>query len=171
MECFGMLVNLSWLELHPNETEVFHLERDVSKLARKDDLGIRGTLFVDLEVTNTGRLMIGQGFINAVVEHTCARCLTAFEEHIVVPFTVEFCSVKNREHYKEEESFIYFDDPEVNIEDVVLENIILYLPLRAVCSSDCKGICAGCGQDLNQNECQCQGPDIDPRWEALKKML
>lgn len=166
-----MLIDLSWLELHPKETAVFHLEKGVSDFARKDDLGLRGTLFVDLEITNTGRLMVGKGTINAVVEHTCARCLTGFEEHITVPFTVELCSVENRAYFKEEESFIYFDEPEVNIEDVVLENIILNLPLRAVCSSDCKGICAGCGQDLNQGECHCQGDNIDPRWEALKKML
>jgi len=97
--------------------------------------------------------------------------LNPFQHKVELPFTVEFCSEDNRAFFKDEETFIYFVEPQVDVEPVVLENILLSLPLRTLCSPECKGLCTICGQDLNLAGCQCQEKEIDPRWEALKKML
>jgi len=39
-----------------------------------------------------------------------------------------------------------------------------------VCSEDCKGLCAVCGQDKNVRDCGCVVERIDPRWEGLKAL-
>ncbi len=166
-----MQIDLSWLKLHPKESQNFHLEKEFGDSRIVPDIRILDTIAVDLEVTNTGRLMVGRGKIIATLGLECDRCLKSFQRQTEVPFTVEFCSEENRTYFKNEESFVYFDDElQVDIESIVLENIMLSLPLRVLCSSECKGLCTICGQDLNLAECHCQEKELDPRWELLKKM-
>ena len=49
-----------------------------------------------------------------------------------------------------------------------LEQILLALPLKTICSESCKGLCPHCGQNLNVEQCSCAEPVEDPRWAALK---
>lgn len=166
-----MQIDLSWLKLHPKDTENFHLEKEFGNEEVVQGIRFLDQVMVDLEVTNTGRLMVGKGEIKAAVELECDRCLNSFQQQVEVPFTVEFCPEDNRTFFKNEESFVYFVEPQVDIEPIVLENVLLSLPLKILCSSECKGLCTVCGQDLNRAECHCREKEIDPRWEALKKML
>jgi len=46
--------------------------------------------------------------------------------------------------------------------------IVEALPDAIVCREDCKGICAGCGTDLNHGTCKCPDSGPDPRWDALR---
>ncbi len=166
-----MRVDLSWLKLHPKETERFHLEKLYGNVEIAKGVHLLDQAMVDLEVTNTGRLMVGKGEIKARMELECDRCLNRFEREVELPFTVEFCSEDNRAFFKNEETFVYFVEPQVDIEPVIIETILLSLPITTLCSQECKGLCSICGQDLNLAECHCQEKEIDPRWEALKKML
>jgi len=166
-----MKIDLSWLKLHPKDTEAFHLRETLKDPELLPGISVVDQVAVDLSITNTGRLMVGQGEIEARLELTCDRCLRSFHQDTKVPFTVELCPEENRSYFKNEESFIYFVEPQVDLEPVVRESLILSLPLRTLCSSDCKGLCPSCGKDLNLAPCQCREKEIDPRWEALKKML
>ncbi|NLB18653.1 MAG: DUF177 domain-containing protein [Syntrophomonadaceae bacterium] len=166
-----MQIDLSWLKLHPKSTEEFHLEKDYSGLELIQGVRLFGRVEVSLTITNTGRLMVGQGEIKSGLEMDCDRCLGIFHQEIKLPMTVEFCTEENRVFFEDEESFIYFEDPKINLEPVVQDNILLSLPLRMLCSAECLGLCSRCGQNLNQGKCQCRDDEIDPRWEALKKML
>ncbi|MGI6548980.1 MAG: YceD family protein [Syntrophomonadales bacterium] len=166
-----MKIDLTWLKLHPKETRDFHLEKPYENVEIAKDIRLLDQVVVDLQVTNTGRLMVGKGEVKAKLELQCDRCLKSFRHKVELPFTIEFCAEENREFFKNEETFIYFVEPQVDIEPVVLETILLSLPIRTLCSQECKGLCSNCGQDLNLAECHCQETEIDPRWEALKKML
>ncbi|MGE5544945.1 MAG: YceD family protein [Bacillota bacterium] len=166
-----MNIDLSWLKLHPKDTEEFHLEKTYENVEIQKGAHLKDEVVVDLEVTNTGRLMVGKGKIKGNLELQCDRCLNPFQQQVEIPFTVEFCSEENRAYFKNDETFVYFSEPQVDIEPVILENILLSLPLRTLCSPECKGLCSICGQDLNLAECHCQEKEMDPRWEVLKKML
>ncbi|MBO5723932.1 MAG: DUF177 domain-containing protein [Lentisphaeria bacterium] len=59
----------------------------------------------------------------------------------------------------------------VDITDEIREDILLELPLRFLCSEDCKGLCA-CGADLNTEKCRCrrekeESSGEDHTWDAL----
>ena len=51
------------------------------------------------------------------------------------------------------------------------EAVILELPMRFLCSEDCKGLCPGCGSNLNNGPCDCVKTEGDQRWAPLKKLL
>jgi len=60
----------------------------------------------------------------------------------------------------------YYQDGGLALEDVLREQVLLCLPVRALCRQDCKGLCPGCGRNLNTEACICEAPS-DPRWTAL----
>lgn len=62
-----------------------------------------------------------------------------------------------------------FEDEELDLDELVLEQIELELPTRVLCKEDCQGLCTMCGADLNVERCGCEKP-IDPRWEALSPL-
>ena len=67
----------------------------------------------------------------------------------------------------------YIETPDYRLEldDLVLSDILLELPLKYLCSDDCKGLCERCGKNLNEGECDCKGKEIDPRLAVLQKWV
>ena len=71
------------------------------------------------------------------------------------------------------------DDPDVFLYDpaermldlrpAMRENWLLTAPGYVQCSEDCKGLCATCGTNLNENTCSCTTTTTDSRWDALLK--
>jgi uncharacterized protein len=62
--------------------------------------------------------------------------------------------------------FAVYENEQIDIDEMVLEQLELELPSRVLCSEDCRGLCPQCGADLNVEQCDCKAP-IDPRWQAL----
>ena len=47
----------------------------------------------------------------------------------------------------------------------------LAVPMKPLCTPNCKGLCPQCGTNLNLESCACEKVHIDPRLAALKKLL
>jgi uncharacterized protein len=58
---------------------------------------------------------------------------------------------------------------ELSLDQHIYENLIVEIPMQILCSPDCKGLCAGCGANLNREACRC-APEKDARWSALDKL-
>ena len=58
----------------------------------------------------------------------------------------------------------------IDLAPALREQVLLATPPSPLCSEDCKGLCAICGQDKNLRDCGCSAARIDPRWEALKRL-
>lgn len=63
------------------------------------------------------------------------------------------------------------DQTTIVLDDDVRSALILDVPLKLLCSEDCKGLCAQCGANLNSEQCSCQSAPPDPRWAALASLL
>jgi uncharacterized protein len=62
----------------------------------------------------------------------------------------------------------FYEDPGLELADVVREQILMELPMRSICRSDCRGICPSCGKNRNLEACLCRNEFTDPRWEPLR---
>lgn len=60
-----------------------------------------------------------------------------------------------------------FDGKVIEIDPILREQLLLALPMSVVCDDACKGLCAQCGQNLNETVCEC-APPLDPRLAGLK---
>jgi len=114
------------------------------------------------------------GGLKATVELSCARCLETITQDIARIFDLLY-RPQGSDAGKEEISVTaaeaevsYYQGDGLLLEDVLREQVLLAVPLKAVCREDCKGLCPHCGQNLNQGQCNCAKPVEDPRWEALK---
>ncbi len=69
------------------------------------------------------------------------------------------------------DDIIEIPDMQLNAEELCSDEIVLFLPMKHLCRDDCKGVCAMCGQDLNEGKCGCNSVSHDPRLEALAQLL
>lgn len=97
----------------------------------------------------------------------CDRCAGEFSRDMTVPVEHILVSELNDE---DNDEFILVEDMKLDIEQLVLEDIYLWLPMKTLCREDCKGICPKCGKNLNEGSCDCR-KDVDPRLQALQDLL
>jgi uncharacterized protein len=55
----------------------------------------------------------------------------------------------------------------LDLREAIRQNALLAIPMKPLCREDCAGLCQKCGQDLNEGQCDCTKPEIDPRWSKL----
>ena len=70
-----------------------------------------------------------------------------------------------------DEEFIYLQDYLLNMDDYIWSQVVISLPMKILCSNNCKGLCPQCGIDLNTQSCNCMDNTIDPRLEKLKELF
>jgi len=126
-----------------------------------------------LNLTREGKEVLVRGEMKARLSLRCGRCLKEFE-HIISPaflihYTVEGVEGHDRELKPEDTEISFIEGEEIETDDILLEQLALGMPMKPLCSSDCKGLCPGCGVDLNTEECVCEEKDrIDPRFKKLR---
>jgi uncharacterized protein len=114
------------------------------------------------------------GKFSTRLEMSCARCLDPVSRQVSASFDLIYRPLgadarPEESSISEAETEIGFYQGEgVLLEDVLREQIMLALPLKAVCREACKGICPGCGRNLNTEVCVCPPLESDSRWLALK---
>lgn len=59
------------------------------------------------------------------------------------------------------------DEPLLDTEPILMEQLQLNVPMSVLCQPDCAGLCPRCGADRNQLPDCCVGEPADPRWAAL----
>lgn len=129
---------------------------------------------VELFVAKTGDEVIVQGKISTMVEMECARCLDVFEMDInpKVQFVIQLLDVKESQH-SDDDDFVILPKTsgDYDISDRIREAILLELPLKPLCSEDCRGLCPMCGVNLNETDCDCTPDKTDERWDSLKQLF
>jgi uncharacterized protein len=124
-------------------------------------------------VTVKGSAINFEGKINvdliiaAQVERKCSRCLESFKEEVEVESKYVFV----KETKDDQEDYYTFKGDKVDITDIVLGDIAAKLAMKPLCNENCKGLCPICGKNKNSIDCQCKSEEIDPRMQALSKLL
>ena len=114
------------------------------------------------------------GRFSAELQVHCARCLEPVPESVGETFDLIYrpLGVDAREPDasigRAESEIGYYQGEGLLLEDVVKEQILLALPVKQTCRSDCKGLCPHCGQNLNEAQCSCSAALPDTRWNALQ---
>ena len=130
-----------------------------------------------LEIRKAGTQVCVKGCMTATVKLSCSRCLEDFSREISVPVDVVYYPVKEiqgDETYEiktEELNMGFYSDDEIELPDLMSEQIMLNVPMKPLCSDECRGICSGCGADLSSEACECAEAEGDPRFGVLRKLL
>jgi uncharacterized protein len=130
-----------------------------------------------LRFEKVGSEVLAQGEVTTRMELQCSRCLRNFPRDMdmninVVYHPVEELRGEEKHEVREDELDMgFYKDDELDIQDLVMEQILLNIPMKPLCSESCRGICPKCGADMNVNPCRCEQKETDPRLAVLKKLL
>ncbi len=128
--------------------------------------------FMEINRRDGGRVIV-EGSFTVSLRLVCSRCLEEFEYTIMesfrdVYFPSSFCFDHGvHELSKDDLDVLYYANDEIDLSMVYLEKTYLSIPMKPLCSEDCRGICPICGKNLNYGECDCNKRPVDPRWQQL----
>lgn len=114
------------------------------------------------------------GDVDAVFELDCARCLEPAVQQVNRKFDLLYRPLGSDAGRSElsvtaaEAEIGYYEGEGLLLEDALREQVLLELPLRAICRENCKGLCPHCGKNMNNDRCSSEEPFDDPRWSVLK---
>ena len=163
------------------ETE-FHKVFQPADLAGGDE-EYRVTAPVDLRMTihkdhDRFRLV---GAVRTKLELACSRCLEPFAMPVDRDFDLRYlpAGAAEPEMDDDEESEVedddvaitFYRDDQIDLNEVLREQFYLALPMKPLCSEDCRGICPQCGTNRNTAPCDCTPQWEDPRLAGLKTLL
>ena len=108
-----------------------------------------------------------EGEASFIYNAPCDRCAVETSREMVIP--IEHIIVNSVEN-DDEEDFIVSENMELDLEDLIRTDIALGVPYLHLCKEDCKGVCAGCGKNLNLQECSCEKV-VDERLSKLAEFF
>lgn len=172
------------LDQRLSETFLTHTLADVK------DTGFRPLGAAELHVTlrKTGSGVLVQGATEVAVRTPCKRCLADVPLAVPISFTLNLvpasrpatqsgAAAGDEEHGERGGSFDpgrvdeeVFNGKTIDLDPIVREQVLLALPMQAVCRENCQGLCGMCGQNLNESTCSCASERVDPRLAGLKNI-
>lgn len=117
-----------------------------------------------------------EGSLKAVLDVPCDRCLSDVRvtldqtvNLVFIPLEAERVTKGETELHEADLEFSYYENDELDVDQLIREQLELALPVRVLCQTECRGLCPQCGADLNTNACACQ-PLTDSRWQGLAEL-
>ena len=124
---------------------------------------------LDATWAGSGELVVRGGVAGAVFQD-CRRCLDRVERLVDIDITLLFTPSDLLEEDDSETYRIEMGVREIDLGPYLRDEVILAIPAFTECRVDCRGLCAGCGENLNEAECKCSPGGMDPRWDALRAL-
>ncbi len=129
---------------------------------------------IDVSVRRVGETYYIDTNLKGRYSTTCHKCLDSTRFEFRPSFKLVVQRVVGRgepEGPADEGDFIRIPagQSKLSLDPYIYENLIVNIPIQIHCSADCRGLCTGCGRNLNRESCTCN-VTADPRWEALRKL-
>ena len=166
-----MQIDLSELFAADGMTRAYEIPLEMEVFScREGDYPVRSREPVHLEITHIGkRRMALRGEIEVSLEIPCDRCLAPVEVPVAVSVEKEMDLNENAETDSEED--YYLSGYYLDVDKLVYGELIVNLPMKVLCSPDCRGICKQCGKNLNEGPCSCGDGPGDPRMAAIRDIF
>lgn len=139
------------------EMESFNSKRGRFKFAYKEP--------VNIHIENAGKRKIKcNANIKCALVIPCDRCL----EDVTNEFDIDIDREIDLNNIQDDSDFTaYIEENELDVEKLVYNEILINLPMKVLCSENCKGICNRCGANLNSQTCNCETKELDPRMSKI----
>ena len=116
-----------------------------------------------------------RGGLRTNLEASCDRCLAP----VVIPVERQFdlfyrpvstiARAEEVELPQDELEVGFFSGDGIEFDDVLTEQVILSVPMKVICKTDCRGLCPVCGSNLNVEKCDCPPTAGSSPFSSLKK--
>ena len=117
--------------------------------------------------TKTGQIDLDVN-VKTVMNLVCTRCLDDIRQPIDLDITETWAKDVAEDDM---DTLPLSEGDTVDLTDLLIKDIISSLPIQALCSEDCKGLCQKCGVNLNRKTGDCDKEQVDIRFAALKDLF
>jgi uncharacterized protein len=96
--------------------------------------------------------------ITATIHPVCDRCLESFESEVTAETPMLYVLGKEPSGGEIDDTDVMYvpvSTTDLDISKDIRDLLILSVSGRHICFDDCKGICPGCGSNLNLEPCKC----------------
>lgn len=163
-----MNINVSQLTRKKTTKQEVHLTLDNKDLfVGEEEIKIMEPINVDGVLSVVGDIMHLDAQVEAKLLLQCSRCIEDFI-HLV---NVEVHEKFTNNFDDKDDNLIFIEGDSIDITEIIENNIFLALPIKKLCSENCKGLCQKCGINLNYHSCNCDNEVIDPRLAKLKDLF
>lgn len=159
-----MKLNLRKIIEVPGVRLPFSCELSTDALDFPSVLAYDGPLRAEGAVVNSAGTLTLQATIRAKLHCVCDRCGTEFDREKTVAVEAGIAVDES------EEDLFQMEDDEIDLDEVLYTCFVLDMDAKVLCRPNCKGLCDGCGANLNVEKCTCK-KEIDPRWAVLEQLL
>lgn len=147
----------------------------IENLDRDDELSVPGPIAFSVRLTRQEDRVELDGWLHTVAQVNCSRCLER------APRTVErefrLCSRPQEAMPSERAVELdvkdldvdYYSGDSLDLSAILVEQVLLDLPMKLLCSEECRGLCPRCGANRNRHDCECD-PVGDPRLAPLGEL-
>jgi uncharacterized protein len=149
------------------------------EMTESGDCRFSAPIHISLRALHLHDLVEVEGRVGTMVRYSCSRCLKEFDLPVEEDFAVTYARHLPAVHEEDDEGseltaedlgLILFHGDDIDLTEAIQDQVIMALPVRPLCSDECKGLCARCGADLNQGACGCDRSDFNIKFSALKDL-
>ena len=160
-----------------------------SATADTDDFRVAEPVHLMLDVVKKGDRVGMKGRVVAALDVPCSRCLESFRVAVdgkvdltFYPATDPIATAKpartspkndddEGDEVREDDLGVsFYEGAAIDLEQIMREQFYLALPMKPLCTPDCKGLCSVCGINRNRETCSCESTWVDPRFDALRSL-
>jgi len=117
-----------------------------------------------------------EGRIKTTIAFDCDRCLENYTMELDDSFTLDLeytagnrLEVEEHEVSPAEMDMIYLQEPVIDVFEILNQQVFLMIPGKHLCLDSCKGLCPGCGANMNVETCDCKKELKSSPFAILKK--
>ena len=146
----------------------------------KNDWDLPGCGFAEAlvfagRVRRSGDDLVVEGNLTGSIESQCSRCLGNFEMPVDMALDTVFTprgeiEDEDVEVVEVDSGISFYDGISIDLDKEIRDLILINIPIGPVCWEDCKGLCSGCGADLNTVPCGCSSDGGPSPFDKLKEL-
>lgn len=163
-----MIIDLKKVFVNENETLPISYALDLSDVEYMGLYPLKKPVSIVGNIVNKASLISFNAKITYEYDALCDRCgRDSAREYTVLVDKSLATSIEG----EESDTILLVPDMKLNLDEFLYTEVIVSLPMKHLCSEECKGICAKCGKNLSEGKCDCPEKEIDPRLQALADLL
>ena len=163
-----MRLDLKHIAREPGAVLPFGYDLDLSPVEWNGRRPFLRPVRITGRVRNMAGAMVLSAKLSGVLSLVCDRCARPFEREKTVEY--ETLLAFELESGESDDIVLLDGDGGLDLDALMEEIFLLEMDTKNLCDQDCKGLCPGCGADLNCESCRCK-KEIDPRLAKLAQLL
>ncbi len=163
-----MIIDLKHIFVTDNSALPIEYSLDMSDLEFMGEYPLKKPVNFKGSISNKASLVRLEAEIVYCYEAPCDRCgVETAREHTLTLEKSLAASIEG----EESDTILITPDMKLDLDELVYSETVVNLPMKHLCSEECRGICFKCGKNLNDGDCGCPKKEIDPRLAALAELL